>query len=398
MNILFLTHTFPYPPNDGMRSTCFQLIKHLAKNNQVSLLSLIESEEELKHVPIMKQWCKEVTALAHDVPRSPLLRIQNTLFDPTPFCVVQFRSEPFRQKLKTLIRDNNYDIIQCLSVNISEYVRDFGKTPGLFFPHDSVSMQFQRNAQREPNVIKKTYLYAQAKKMKGYEKKMIKAFRKSVVVSKVDLDWIKQFVPDANIPVIPGGVDPDQFKPSRNPEEFPSVIFRGVMNFIPNIDAALYFHNQIMPHVLKVYPSLRYYIVGKEPPPSIRALHDGKNTIVTGLVEDLREYMGRSTINVCPMRGGSGMKNKILEAWSMEKPVVATNLACDGISIERGEDIMVADDPKQFADYVIELLKDHKLRDKLGKKGREKAIRQYTWAYVATLFEKEYKKMVTGQA
>ena len=380
-----------------MRSTCFQLVKHLSKNHDTALLSMIESEDEKKFIPEMKKWCPKVETVLHTVPRSPLLRIVNTLFKKIPFCVEQFYSPAFDAKLKEMLRDGQYDVVHMLSVNITGYLDTFGDTPGLFFPHDSVSMQFRRNAQKEPRLLRKLYLYAQSVKMKCYEKEVIHKAAKTVVVSDVDRKWISEFLPDNTISVIPGGVDPDMFKPMDTESKIPTVIFRGVMEFIPNIDAALYFHREVMPLVLKEIPDLQFYIIGKNPPEEVQRIHDGKHIFVTGLVDDLRPYMAQAAVHVCPMRSGSGMKNKVLEAWSMEKPVVATSLACDGIDLTPGKHLLTADTPAEFAKCVVELFKNPALRKQLGQAGKALAVEKYTWAYVATLFEKVYRDMIANR-
>ena len=390
MKVLFLTHTSPNPPDDGMRSTCYALLKEMSKKHEVSLLSLVESDDEARQLEQLRPGLKSLKAVKHDIPRSALRRLWNVAVQCWPFCIVQFQNDDFGRVLEELLARDKFDLVHFTSINVAGYRSRLGKTPGLFFPHDSVSMQFARNAQTETNLFKKIYLYAQARKAKRFEKYEIPKFAATVVVSEVDLKWLHEFLPQAKIPIIPGGVDPERFKPRGTPDDFPSVIFRGVMNFIPNTDAVLYFRNEIMPLIQKEFPALKFYVVGKQPIPKVQALHDGKSVFVTGLVPDIGEYMAKATLNICPMRSGSGMKNKILEAWAMERAVVATTLACDGIAIEPGKDILVADSPQDFADAVIRLLKDPTLRASLGKAGREKCIARYTWAYVAGLFDKVY--------
>ena len=393
MKLLFLTHTSPNPPDDGMRSTCFALLKEMSKRHEVSLLSLVESDDEARQLEQIRPWFKTMDSVRHSVPRSPLRRLWNMLFECWPFSVKQFLNPQFAAKLKNLLASQKFDLVHFTSMNVSGYWDCLGHTPGLFFPHDSVSMQFKRNAERESNLFKKIYLHTQARKARSFEKTMIPKFTKTVVVSEVDRQWILKFLPEAKIPVIPGGVDPERFAPKAVEDDFPSVIFRGVMNFIPNSDAVIYFHKEIMPLVQKEFPKLKFYVVGKQPTPEIQALHDGKSVIVMGLVPDIREPMARATVNICPVRSGSGMKNKILEAWAMERAVVASSIACDGIDISDGKDILVADSPQKFADSVIRLLNDPALRAALGKAGRQKCIERYTWSYVAGLFEKVYSEM-----
>ncbi|OGR84148.1 MAG: hypothetical protein A2902_06530 [Elusimicrobia bacterium RIFCSPLOWO2_01_FULL_64_13] len=394
MKVLFLTHTFPYPPTDGMRSTCYQLIKHVSRKHETALLSLIESDKELVHVPEIRKSCGKVETVRHDTLRDPLRRIRNVIFESMPFCVAQFQSEAFARKLSEMLREGRYDLVHFLSVNVAGYRSVLGGTPGLLFPHDAVSMQFSRTARREPNPLRKLYWMSQSAKMKFFEKTEMPLFAKTVVVSEVDRRWLAEFLPQISIPVIPGGVDPDHFKPGSWKEEFPSVLFRGVMNFVPNADAAVYFCKKILPLIRAEFPGLRVMICGKDPTLAVRALHDGRNVFVTGLVPDLRPYMGKASVHICPMRSGSGMKNKILEAWAMEKPVVATSLAADGIDCEHGRNILIADTPLTFAQYVVQLLKDPELRARLGKNGREQALKKYTWTAVAAMFDEVYAGLV----
>lgn len=399
MKILFLTHVFPFPLNDGMRSTCYALIRELSRKNETALLSLIEFDEEKRYLPEIEKWCKRVEVVKHSVPRSPWLRLRNIFLEFQPFCITQFYSPEFSAKLQEMVQKEHYDIVQFLSVNISGYLAEIGETAGIFFPHDSLSMQFHRTAKLESNLLRKFYFFSQAKKMKRYEKEAVKKFAKTVVVSDVDKNWILKDSPEANIDVIPAGVDLDRFQPqtvtdnSDGASSSCSVLFRGAMNFFPNWDAALYFHSKIMPLVLKKVPDLSYIIIGKEPPEAIRCLHDGKHVFVLGLVEDLRPHMAKATVHICPLRAGSGIKNKILEAWAMEKPVVATSIACDGIQLEPDKQLLVADTAESFAESVIRLIQDPELRKNLGKNGREWVIQKYSWAHSASLFQKIYQEL-----
>lgn len=394
MKILFLTHTFPYPPHDGMRSTCYQLIKHISQHHETHLLSLIESEDEKKYLPEIARWCKKIDVVQHSIPRSPWQRLKNILIDSNPFCVVQFYSPHVKSQLEEILRKEKFNLVHFLSVNSSGYLPIVEKIPTLFFPHDSVSMQFFRNVHHENNLLHKIYMFAQWRKMKRFEQTMIPRFSHTVVVSEIDKRWILDICPNASVSVIPGGVDCDYFKPQPDKEDkFPSVLFRGVMNFPPNRDAALFFHSKVLPLILQEVPTLCYYIVGGQPTPEVQNLSDKNHTTVTGFVEDIRPYMAKAVVHICPMQSGSGMKNKILEAWAMEKAVVATSLACDGIYVENEKNVLIADNPKDFAQAVIRLIKDPNLRKNLGKNGREMAIKNYSWQYVRSLFETVYNNM-----
>ena len=406
MKVLFLAHVLPYPLTDGMRSTCFQILRHVSQRHETTLLVLSEFEEDKKYIPEVSKWCPRVEIIHSPIPRSPFRRLKNVFFEKDPYCVRQFYSPAYEQKLKQLIKEERFDVVHLLSVNVSAYAHCLRNIPTLFFPHDSVSMQFYRNLQFEKNPLYRFYMHSQWKKMLNYEKKILPQFTQTVLVSEVDKDWILKFCPQAKISIIPAGVDCDYFTPEEKGTvplgtvpfspfslEQPSVLFRGVMNFPPNRDAVLYFYHHILPLIKKQIPNLIFYIVGKDPPREILKLHDGIHTFVTGLVPDLRPYIAGSTVNICPLLSGSGIKNKILEAWAMEKPVVATSIACGGIQIEHRKNILIADDAKTFAQSVTELIHKPELRYEIGKNGRELVKNQYSWENSISKFEEIYNKI-----
>lgn len=396
MKILFLAHSFPYPPDEGIKLMSYNLLKEFAKRHSITLVSLIESEEEKKYIPAVKKFCQQIETVLHKVPKSFFKRLWNIFFQREPFSAYQFYSKEFAQKLPKLVKNGNFDIIH-FDYLTSVYRSSANNLPGVFFPHDALSMLFKRNIKGEKNIFRKFYISTQWKKMVSYEKETLPKFEKTVVVSPKDKEWLfnlsLNFNPD--ISVIPNGVDTDYFKPLGLEEDYPSVIFRGIMNFLPNIDAAVYFAKEILPFIRREVPHLKYYIVGPNPTKEIKKLASDPLNLVTGYVEDIRLYISRAIVNVCPMRIGSGIKNKILEAMAMSKPTVATKLACEGIpEVKDGENILIADTPGEFAGKVIFLLKDEKLRKKIGEQGRKFVMENYTWQKTAEKFEKLYEEAI----
>ncbi|MFN3966973.1 MAG: glycosyltransferase [Endomicrobiia bacterium] len=394
MNILFLTHSFPYPPDEGIKLMSYNLLKEFSKRHTVTLLSFIWSDDEKKYIPEISKFCKRVEVVKHKIPKSFIRRFYNIFFQKEPFCVHQFYSEEFKEKLKKIISNQKFDIVHFDFVNTSFYRNFLLDIPAIFFPHDAMSMLFYRNIEKEKNIFRKLYTYSQYKKMLYYEKEIMPKFEKTVVVSPKDKEWLLSLNSNFDIEVIPNGVDANYFHPLNIEEDYPSVIFRGIMSFLPNIDAAVYFADKILPIIQKEIPNLKYYIVGPNPDEKIKKL-SSENNIVTGYVEDIRPYIAKSTVNVCPMRIGSGIKNKILEAMAMAKPTVATSIAIEGIpDVTDGENILIADTPEEFAKKVILLIKDENLRKKIGKNAREFVIKNYTWEKAAEKFENVYKEVI----
>lgn len=213
------------------------------------------------------------------------------------------------------------------------------------------------------------------------------------LVSERDAEVLKRVCPKANVMVIPNGVDADYFKPLDDPEDDSILVFEGNMSFPPNADAAVFFASKIFPLVLAKKPQMKFYIVGKNPNVEVLKFAAG-NIVVTGYVDDIRPYLNRAAIFLCPMRKGAGIKNKILQAWAMAKPIVATSLALGGLHSIVGKNIMVADKPAEFAGSILELLSDEPKRRLLGQNGRETVLRHYSWEKQVSLLEQRFMESV----
>jgi sugar transferase (PEP-CTERM/EpsH1 system associated) len=394
MKILFITHSFPYPIDEGIKLMSYHLLKELSSRDEIYLLSLAENEEERKYLPEVEKFVARADIVAHRIPRAGMKRIRNVLFERTPFCVTQFYDPSFAAKLAETAGSFSPDIMHFDFVNTSLYRKSVPAPPAVFFPHDAMSMLFWRNSREEKNPAAKIYYNSQWLKMRNYEKEIMRLFNTTVVVSPVDRNWLLKFSPGADVRVVPNGVDSDYFIPSESySAEESSVIFRGIMSFFPNVAAAVHFNRKILPLIRKEIPGIKFYIVGKNPPQEVFSLADGKNIVVTGYVEDIREYMGRAAVNVCPMTTGSGIKNKILEAMAMAQPTVATTLACDGIpEVKDGKNIMIADTPEEFAKKTILLLKNPELRARIGQNARKLVVVNYTWHGAAEKFRAIYSE------
>lgn len=207
--------------------------------------------------------------------------------------------------------------------------------------------------------------------------------------------WISRF-PDHV--VIPNGVDHAYFHPTDQSRERYAIVLEGNMGFPPNIDAARYFISQILPKIWRSVPEAHFYLVGQRPHPDVVALAADKVT-VTGFVEDIRPWLNRAQVFVCPMRIGSGMKNKILQAWAMEIPIVATSISTSGLIVQADKNVVVRDGIDEFAQAVIELLQNPGQARSIGMAGRRTVEQYYSWDQAARQFgdllEHTIKKQVS---
>jgi glycosyltransferase involved in cell wall biosynthesis len=192
---------------------------------------------------------------------------------------------------------------------------------------------------------------------------------------------LRRNLPDASTAVIPNAVDIDFFRPfadAANHEEM-SLVFCGALNYHPNVDGLLFFLREIMPRLKKQYPALKLRVVGQRPPPAIAA-QAGDGVELMGVVDDVRPHIAGATVVIAPIRIGGGTRFKILEAMAMAKPIVSTTIGAEGIDVHDGGDIVLADEPDQFAAGIARLLEDARLRRAMGAAARSLIERRYSWS------------------
>jgi glycosyltransferase involved in cell wall biosynthesis len=166
------------------------------------------------------------------------------------------------------------------------------------------------------------------------------------------------------------------------------MVFCGSMDWLPNVDAVVYFVAEILPLIRKKLPSAKFTIAGRSPDPNVLRAVDGVEGItVTGRVDDMRPYLWRTRISVVPLRIGGGTRLKIYECMAAGTPVVSTSIGAEGLRYSDGEDILLADDPQSFADACTRLLSDEPVRSSLARRARERAVRELSWDAVSREFE-----------
>jgi glycosyltransferase involved in cell wall biosynthesis len=190
---------------------------------------------------------------------------------------------------------------------------------------------------------------------------------------------------------VPNGADVAYWRPSPNSSEARSILYFGNLGWAPQADAARFFHDAILPAIWERMPDAKLYIVGQNPPESIQRLR-GERVIVTGFVSDMRDYLGRATVVVMPLRIGAGTKHRVLQALAMQKALVCTSVGAEGIDLIHGETALITDHPKEFAAYTLRLLQDPHLRVKLGTRGRKLILDRYDWQSIYGRLEETFQE------
>lgn len=251
----------------------------------------------------------------------------------------------------------------------------------------SQTLNTQRLSQTARTWVERLFYRFESHRLGRYEARIWQGIDRCVLIGPKDLDAINAVCREYQQPEItnhvygPHGVDTDQFAPAdpalTEPE---TIVMSGVMRYAPNVEAALWFTQQVWPLVLKVRPNAKFYIVGRDPLPAVQALASHQGVTVTGTVEEPADWIAKATVSIAPIRAAAGLQNKLLEAMAMAKPVVATTVANEGISAVPDRDIILADDPDLMAKAILALLDDPDRRAKIGRNARQYIEDMWTWA------------------
>jgi sugar transferase (PEP-CTERM/EpsH1 system associated) len=389
VRILFLTPRFPYPPFRGDKLRAFNFIKRLSRDHEVALASFIEPEET-ELAKDMESYCHSVTTVPLNKTRS-YLNCMSDVFKKTPFQVSYFRSPAMEKAVDGLIEEFKPDLIHAHLFRMAPYALRHKNIPKVIDLCDSIALNYERFLKYRRDALRPLYMI-EKKRVEDYEALVTKEFDASLVISPLDKEYIKQNPKAGKIKIVPNGVDVDYFTPDGEDKQDSRLVFMGTIGYFPNYDGVLFFLRKIFPSILQQEPEAQFYIVGNKPPRDIEKMNDGKKIFVTGYVDDVRPYVRSSEVFVCPIRAATGLNNKILEAMAMGVPVVATPQACEGIEMDKEEDIAIAEGPDDFAGQVVKLLNDGKLRSKLSSNGRRLVEQKYTWDINVDKLEQIYDK------
>jgi sugar transferase (PEP-CTERM/EpsH1 system associated) len=382
--LLFLAHRLPYPPNKGDKIRSYHLLRHLAQRHDVYLATLIDDPADLAHVAALRGIVRALQVERIDK-RMKALAVARALLTGQPFSLPWFHVPRLQRAIDEWVADVRFDAIFAFSSPMAEYMYRSGRA-GHLAPMTAVdlvdidSRKWQQYAQRGAGWTR--WLYARESRLLGdYERRLARDFDALFVVGEHERALFPGGPPD-NLHVVQNGVDFDAFAPGQRPplDLGPApVVFTGVMDYWPNVDAVTWFAERIWPMVQSVVPGATFYIVGSRPTAKVRALAKRPGIVVTGHVDDVRDYLEGARACVAPLRIARGIQNKVLEAMANAKAVVATPQAFEGIGGGAGEVALVHADEQAFANACIRMLMDPTSAAKIGAAARAFIERTYAW-------------------
>ena len=399
MKILWVKAGGLVPPDTGGKIRSYNVLRELARRHSVTFFSFYAAHDNDIH-PDLKNIFNRVVCLPLKLPapKSPaeLLDYGIRLFSSQPYNITKYCRPEVRRQLRALLKQETYDVILCDFMVAAGVIPWDWPTPKVLFTHNVEATIWRRHYQVAANPLWKAISWLEWRRMEAAERRYLRLADQVLTVSETDRDAFAPFMETEKLTVIPTGVDVEYFQPMPAEEAPNSLVFTGSMDWLPNEDAIFYFVDAILPLIKRQCPEVSLEVVGRSPSRKLQALaQQEKSMRLTGWVEDIRPFVARGSICIVPLRIGGGTRLKIFEAMAMSKAVVSTTVGAEGLPVQAGENILLADTPNDFAESVVSLLREPNERKRLGTSARALVQEKYSWPKVAESFARILQDVIT---
>jgi polysaccharide biosynthesis protein PslH len=403
MRVLWLSHFVPYPPVGGARQRSHHLLLQAARTHEVHVVAL-NQKANIPTADALADACErlrpsiaglDVFPIPSDASRATWAAMTATsFFRPSPYDVNWLRSKAVWARIAALDVPRRFDLVHVDTLALMQYAPLFGRTPVALNHHNVESQLTARRAEKESHPLKALYLARDAAKLAAHEAAMCPGAGINLVVSPLDGERLQEVAPGTKVAVVDNGVDVDYFRPDPAVEPDPKhMIFAGGMNWFPNAEAMRFFVQDIWPALLADDPSRRMTIIGRGAPAEVTAAASDR-LHVAGFVPDVRPYAHRAGIYVCPIKNGGGTRLKILDALALALPLVATELAVEGLELQPDVHYLRAETPEDYVRQVRRLEAEPELRRRLALAGRQLVERRYSWQGIGRALCSAYDEAV----
>jgi len=402
MKVLWLSQNLPFPPKTGVLQRNYNLIRECSRFAEVHLVAIVKQDilpnfDEAVAARELKALCATVTSVHMPIEQSRatfLWMVLKSLFTTTPFTANWTDAAPLRQAIEQASARGPYDLVFFDTISFAPFRGIVKAWPMVLNHHNIESHLLERRIAYESNALRRFYLGQESRKLRAYEAAVAADFETNMVVSRLDGDRLREICPGASTTVLANGVDTEYFqrRSPRSEVERGHLIMVSGMNWFPNRDAVLLMAESVWPELTKAMPDARLTIVGASPPQAVLdlAARDSRVT-VTGFVDDVRPYMEKAQVYLCPMRDGGGTRLKILDALAMGVPIVATQMALEGIDVAPETDVLVANEPRDFVAQIVRLVGHPQLWEQLHNNGRAFVERHFAWPVIRQHMEEAFK-------
>lgn len=372
-----MAHRFPYPPTFGSKVRAFNVIRHLAQEHEVTVLSLARSADEERESAGIAPFCHAHRAFrVHNVVQAA--KIAATLPTPVSASEAFFHSAAMQREIDRQLARRSFDFIFANCSAVGRYVEHVSDLPKLMDFCDVDSRKWSDYVAFQPWPLSLGYRW-EAWRMASAERRMAGRFDHVTVATRGEVDALAEIGVRERVDWFPNGVDTEFFKPATEPFDADLITFVGRMDYFPNEQCMVEFCAGSWPMLKRARPALRLQIVGAAPTARVLALARIEGVTVTGSVPDVRPHVQGSALTIAPLRIARGTQNKILESMAMQVPVISSRIAADGVDAVPGEHLLVADEPQALCDAILRVCADPVERHRIGRAARERVLSHHAW-------------------
>lgn len=390
MKILFLQKRILYPLDAGWKIRTENVLKYLARWHEVTYLCNTQ-EADLSYLESMRALGVQLETVPwQETPRSSprfYVSLASNLFSRLPFTVAKDYDPSLRRRAKELLADGTYDLLICDFVQMAKNAIGLPAKTSLLFQHNVEAQIYQRHARAGPGWLRRKFMGIQWRKMRRFEADAGREFDTVIAVSDGDRDHFHREYDWQHAQTIDTAVDTDYFHPNGTPSKSGNIVFLGSLDWLPNQDGVRFFVEKVWPRIHAQEPDAVFQIVGRNPSRSVERLEEHEGVKVVGTVPDVRPYLAEASVVVVPLLVGGGTRIKIFEAMAMGRAVVSTTLGAEGLPVQHGHDLVLADGAGDFSNAVLMLLQDESRRNTIGENARQLVNHRYSAEIIARQFE-----------
>lgn len=397
LRILWLKTGPLHPLDTGGKIRTYNMLRELRKRNPLTYLSLWPAgTPESARQDAAEYSSAQIWIPWQDTPKgSPAFFADlaaNFFLSRLPYALQKYRSSAWAQAMAQADASGQFDLIVCDFLTPGVVLFAEGRrprTPVLLFQHNVESLIWKRHFDTAQGTVKRLYMRGQWQRTVQQEGRYCSLADKVCAVSEDDARLLREEFKLTNVVgAVPTGVDLDFFQLSAAPRTPRSLVFLGSMDWMPNIDGCCWFADEIWPLVKRKFPDTTLTIVGRKPVPKVQELATRDASIrVTGTVDDVRPHLAAGEVMVVPLRVGGGTRIKIFEAMATGIPCVSTRIGAEGLPVNHGEHIALADTPADFAREICALFENPGRRQALGQNARTLVEQNFGWPSINAVFE-----------
>lgn len=400
MKVLILSDRVPFPPNSGYPIVVYNTIKGLLKLGvDVTLFSINQSKHQVDVDDIYDPVFEQIDFHSYFIDTEVnIWGAFFNIFSNESYNVSRFFDDDAAKMIEGILREQEFDIIQFEGLFVVPYldiVKENSKAKLIYRAHHIAFDVWEKSAAREQFRPRKKYLEFLARRLKVYETEQINRFHQVFAISEPDRQSILLMGCQTRLAVFPVALDFEKYKTDLSKTSFPTLFHLGAMDWRPNKEGLEWFLDEIWPDIEKLSGELRFYIAGKNMQKQFFD-YDSENLIVEGEVFDAVDFMNSKAIMIVPLLSGSGMRVKIIEGMAMQKCIIATTMAAEGINCEHGKDILIADTPDDFYRCILQCITQPNKWEEIGLNARKTFERDHEINSNAKRMLKIYEELIVN--